>query len=83
MITPLVLIALTYNGNIKLYGNLVDEIVDYTKYFDVDDIGYVEENDEIVVIKNDKVYSLFSGIDYSNKVPEVMVDGKLNDIVII
>lgn len=83
IITPLLLIALTYDGDVRIRGCLTEIIIDYTKYFDVDDIGYVEENDEIVVIKNDKVYSLFSGIDYSNEVPEVMVEGELNDIVII
>ncbi len=73
IITPLVIVALTYEKEVKLFGTLVDEVVDYNKYIDVEDIGYVEEYDNIVVIKNGKVYSLLANHDYSNEKPDVIV----------
>lgn len=74
IITPLVIVALTYENDIRLFGTLVDEIVDYKKYFDVDDIGYVEENDDIVVLKENCWYSLLSENEYSNKDQKVITD---------
>ena len=51
IVTPLVIVALTHEKDIRLFGTLCDRVVDYQLYFNVDDIGYVEENDDIVIIK--------------------------------
>lgn len=77
IITTLTMVALTYEKDIKVFKTLVDDAIDYNRYFDIDDIGYVEENEDIVVIKNDKVYSLFVKYDYSNDYPSVMVEGEI------
>lgn len=83
IVTPLVIVALTFEKDIRLFGTLCDNIFDYHRFFDVDDIGYVEDNDDIVVIKGDKVYSLFHENDYSNEVPDVIVEGSIDSIDII
>lgn len=83
IITPLVVVALTFEKNIRLFGSLCDNVIDYSMFADVDDIGYVEENDDIVVIKDGKVYSLFHENDYSNEVPDVLVEGSTDTLDII
>ena len=83
MVTPLVIVSLTTDGDIRLFGTLCDQVVDYKLYFDLDDIGYVEENDDIIVIKDGKVFSLFHQHDYSNEKPDVLVEGPLDDLEII
>lgn len=83
IVTPLVIVALTFENDIRVIGTLVDQAVDYHRYTDVDDIGYVDEEDDIVVIQNGKVYSLFYDSDYSNEVPDVLVEGSLKDIIVI
>ena len=83
MVTPLVIVALTHERDIRLFGTLCDRAVDYQLYFNVDDIGYVEENDDIVIIKDGKVFSLFHEHDYSNEKPDVLVEGPLDDLEII
>lgn len=82
IVTPLVIVALTHEKDIRLFGTLCDRVVDYQLYFNVDDIGYVEENDDIVIIKDGKVFSLFHEQDYSNR-PDVLVEGPLDDLEII
>ncbi len=77
IITTLTMVALTHERDIKVFKTLVDDVIDYNRYFDIDDIGYVEENEDVVVIKNDKVYSLFVKYDYSNDFPSVMVEGEI------
>lgn len=81
--SPLVIVALGYDNNIKLYGTITDHAIDPERLVNVKDIGYVEENDDIVVIKDGKAYSLFLEHDYTNEVPEVIVEGSWNDIYII
>ncbi len=81
--TPLHIIALTHDHIVRCYGCFVDLAIDYTKYFDVEDIGYVKENDDEVVIKNGKVYSLFGNYDYSDYKPNVILHGNCEDIMII
>ena len=81
--SPLVIVALDYDNNIKLYGTITDHAIDPERLVNVKDIGYVEENDDIVVIKDGKAYSLFLEHDYTNEVPEVIVEGSWNDIYII
>lgn len=83
LINPLVIVALTNDNNIKLYGTICDGAVDYNRLIDVEDIGYIDENDDVVVIKNGKPYSLFYENDYSNEVPDVLVEGSLKDIIVI
>ena len=83
IVTPLLLIGLTYDGVVKIFGTLTDEPIDYNRLVGIDDIGYVAEDDDLVVIKKDKVYSLLLQHDYSNEVPEVMVDGSIDDVTII
>ena len=83
IVTPLVIVALTHEKDIMLFGTLCDRVVDYQLYFNVDDIGYVEENDDIVIIKDGKVFSLFHEHDYSNEKPDVLVEGPLDDLEII
>ena len=83
IVTPLVIAALTHEKDIRVFGTLCDRVVDYQLYFNVDDIGYVEENDDIVIIKDGKVFSLFHEHDYSNEKPDVLVEGPLDDLEII
>lgn len=83
IVTPLLIVALTHERDIRLFGTLCDRVVDYQLYFNVDDIGYVEENDDIVIIKDGKVFSLFHEHDYSNEKPDVLVEGPLDDLEII
>ena len=83
IINPLVIVALTHENDIRLYGTICDVAIDHNRLIDIEDIGYVDENDDIVVIKEGKVYSLFYEYDYSNEVPEVMVEGKLRDLIIV
>lgn len=83
IITPLVIVALTFENDIKLFGTLVDQVVDYHRFINIEDVGYVDENDDIVVIKDGKVYSLLNEYDYANEVPDVLVEGSLDDIDII
>lgn len=83
LVTPLVIVALTTDKDIRLFGTLCDQVVDYKLYFDVDDIGFNEENNDIVIIKDGGVFSLFHEYDYSNEIPEVLVEGPLDDVEII
>lgn len=83
LFTPSVIVALTTYGDIRLVGTLCNKVVDYNLYFDLDDIGYVWENEDIVVMKIGKVFSLFHQHDYSNEIPDVLVEGSLDDLEII
>ena len=51
--------GLELGDKIKVYGTLVDNIVDYRNYFNVDDIGYIESDGEVIVFKDNRVISLF------------------------
>lgn len=83
IVTPIMLLGLTYDGYVKIFGDLIDVPIDYKKLVNVNDVGYVGENDDVVVIQNGKVFSLFSKCNYLNSKPSVMVDGAKNDILII
>ncbi len=65
IITPLKIVALTYDKTIRFYGMLVDEAIDYSLFNNVDDICYQEHDEDILCIKDDKVYSLFLLKDYT------------------
>ena len=45
----------------------IDGFIDYTNFYDVDDIGYIEETEEIVIIKQDKIISLFANEDCTHE----------------
>ena len=77
------ILGLTYDGYVKMFGDLVDVPIDYNKFINVEDICYVDENDDIVVIKDGKVYSLFLEYDYSNSIPDLIVKNSFNDVFII
>lgn len=83
VVTPLEIVALTYNNDIKFMGSVVDEIIDYHLFYDVDDIGYYEEEKEIIVIKKDKARSLFSNKTYGLKTTNIKLEGKDEDYIII
>lgn len=83
LVTPLVMVALTNDGDIKFYGDILDTIIEYHRFLNVEDIGYVEENNDIVVIKDGLPYSLLYKHDYFGEIPDVLVEGELNDVVII
>ena len=74
---------LTYENTIKYFGMIIDNIIDYTKFYDVEDIGYIEEDDDIIVIKKDKIISLFNNDDYSNKGVDILLGGYGKDYIII
>ena len=62
---------------------IIDGIIDYTNFYDAFDIGYIEEEDDIVVIKNDEVISLFNNEDYSNKNIDILLNGCGEDFIIL
>ena len=56
------IIGLTYDNTIRFIGTLVDEVIDYERFINVDDIGYVEDSE--VVIKDNRVLGLFNNEEY-------------------
>lgn len=81
IITGLGISALTYENTIKFYGTLIDSVIDYQKFNVVEDIGYVLEDDEIVIIKNNEIISLFKCKKYKDK--DVILSGKSTDYMIL
>ena len=51
--------ALTYEKTVRYYGDFNFGAIDYSRFVDVDDIGLIGDSDDIIVVKGDKVYSLF------------------------
>lgn len=51
--------ALTHEKTVKYYGDFNFGAIDYSRFVDVDDIGLIGDSDDIIVVKGDKVYSLF------------------------
>ena len=76
------IIALTYENTIRYFGMVLDGVIDYTNFYDVKDIGYIEEDNDIVVIKKDKTVSLFNNEDYSNN-NNILLSGYGEDYIII
>lgn len=76
------IVALTYEKTIRYFGTLVDSVIDYTNFYDVEDIGYIEEENDIVIIKKDKVISLFENEDYSNENVNILLNGSSEDFII-
>jgi hypothetical protein len=73
--------ALTHENIIKYFGAFIDGFIDYTNFYDVDDIGYIEETEEIVIIKQDKIISLFANEDCTHE--NVLTEGAGERFVII
>lgn len=67
IVTPIKVVALTWDNEIKFIGMLVDEIINHELYTGIDDIGYNLEYDEIIVKKDGKILSLFSNEEYENE----------------
>ena len=82
IITSLVIVALNYNKEIKVYGTLVDSIIDYKNYFNIDDIGYIESLGEIVIMKDNKVISLFYSDEYNDDI-DITLLGEGIEFVIV
>lgn len=82
---PISIVALTYEKEIRVFGTIVDFIVNYKNYYDVDYIGYIENNDDIVVIKGNEVYSLFNNYTYPplEYIPEIITGGTFEDMIIL
>jgi len=83
IINPIVIVALTYDNNVRIYGTVCDSAIDYNRLTNVENIFYVEDNDDIVVIKDSKPYSLFYEYDYSNKMPKIINDIEKNNLIIV
>ncbi len=62
IIDHLKIVGLTYDNKIRFIGTLIDEVIDYERFYDVEDIGYVE--DCIVVIKDSRILGLFNNEEY-------------------
>lgn len=73
--------AQTQEHTIKYFGAFIDGFIDYTNFYDVDDIGYIEETEEIVIIKQDKIISLFANEDCTHE--NVLTEGSGERFVII
>jgi len=73
--------ALTHENIIKYFGSFIDGFIDYTNFYDVDDIGYIEETEEIVIIKQDEIISLFANEDCTHE--KVLTEGAGERFVII
>ena len=77
ILTSLGIVAFTYENTVKCFGNFLDIMIDYTRYLEVEDIGYVPNTDDIVVLQNQHVYSLFGSYDYSQQKPEIVWKGEI------
>lgn len=73
--------AQTQEHTIKYFGAFIDGFIDYTNFYDVDDIGYIEETEEIVIIKQDKIISLFANENCTHE--NVLTEGAGERFVII
>ena len=61
------IIALTYDGKLKIYGDLLGEFIDSDRLTNIQDIGVsMDGKDDIVVVQDGLIYSLFSKIIYKN-----------------
>lgn len=73
--------ALTHEHTIKYFGAFIDGFIDYTNFYDVEDIGYIEETEEIIIIKKNKTISLFTNEEYTYE--NVLTNGTGERFVII
>ena len=71
------IIALTYDGKLKIYCNLSNEFIDSDRLINVQDIGvFIDGEDDIVVIQDGLIYSLFSKKTYKNDELDIIVEGE-------
>ncbi len=73
-INPLLVVALTYEKEVKIYGTIVEFAINYKNFYDVDDIAYIEEIDDIVVLKDNKIISLLNNTEYYDV--DLILDGR-------
>lgn len=74
---PLVIVALNHEKEVKIFGCMLDFAINYKNFYDVDDIAYIEDEDEVVVLKGDKIISLLHNTQYYDV--ELVLEGKGND----
>lgn len=74
---PLVIAALNYEKEVKIYGCMLDFAINYKNFYDVDDIAYIEDEDDVVVLKGDKIISLLHNNEYYDV--ELVLKGKGKD----
>lgn len=53
------IVVLTYDNDIRAITPCLNVGIDYTRYNNVDDIGYAPEDDEFVIFKENKIKPLF------------------------
>lgn len=59
IITEFGIAALTYEGVVKYFGDLVSSVIDPSLFVDVDDIDYEDGTGGVTAVKDGKPYSLF------------------------
>lgn len=74
---PLVIAALNHEKEVKIYGCMLDFAINYKNFYDVDDIAYIEDEDDVVVLKKDKIISLLHNTEYYDV--ELVLEGKGKD----
>lgn len=79
--TPLVIVGLTYENEVKMYGCMLDFAINYKNFFEVDDIAYIEDEDDVVVLKDNKIISLLHNTEYYDV--ELVLTGKGKDYQIM
>lgn len=80
-INPLVIVALNHEREVKIFGCMLDFAINYKNFFDVDDIAYIEDEDDVVVLKNNKIISLLHNTEYYDV--ELILNGKGKDYQIM
>lgn len=79
--TPLVIVGLTYDNEVKMYGCMLDFAINYKNFFNVEDIAYIEDEDDVVVLKDNKIISLLHNTEYYDV--ELVLTGKGKDYQIM
>lgn len=75
--TPLLLVALNNEKEVRIYGCMLDFAINYKNFYNVDDIAYIEDEDDIVVLKDNKLISLLHNTDYYDV--EIVLNGTGKD----
>ena len=60
---------------------MLDFAINYKNFYDVDDIAYIEDEDDVVVLKNNKIISLLHNTEYYDV--ELILNGKGKDYQIM
>ena len=79
LVTSTAIVALTNENTIKVTGTLFESDIDYTKYTNIFDIGYIEKYAQIVVYPKteDIVKVLFADEEYNPLDVEVLYEGSV------